>query len=394
VIIAGGGIAAAEAALALRAFAGDRAEAEILAPDAEMVLAPSAPAASFDVLDGAPTTLALREVADRAGATLRRGILSEVDPVARCATTADGEQIDFDALVVAVGAMRLAHLGEPALTFRGPADVPTFRLLLDAIERGAMRGVTTRVGIVVPPGPGWPLPAYELALQMAEHLHRSDHRHMVSISLVTAEDAPLAAFGPQAGIAVLDELSAAQIDVRPSEVVRSWTMGRLHLVSGAEVDADRVIALPVLRGPAIPGLPSDAHGFIHTDSWGRVEGLAGIYAVGDAGSFPVKQGGIACQQADTAASLVAIDLGTGIEPVPFEPVLRGVLERSEGRLFLRTDLGGGRDESSGVASQHDPLWWPPEKVAGRFLAPLLAGLAPDEELVDQAPVKEHGRRRG
>jgi sulfide:quinone oxidoreductase len=114
-----------------------------------------------------------------------------------------------------------------------------------------------------------------------------------------------------------------------------------------------------------------------------VEGLDGIYAVGDAGSFAVKQGGIACQQADAAASLVAIGAGAGIEPVPFDPVLRGIVQKSEGRLFLRSELAGGRDESAGVASHHDPLWWPPEKVAGRFLAPFLAGLDPGHELLDQ-----------
>ena len=39
---------------------------------------------------------------------------------------------------------------------------------------------------------------------------------------------------------------------------------------------------------------------------------------------------------------------------------------------MRAELGGGQGETSSIAA--DPLWWPPSKVAGRYLAPFLAGL--------------------
>jgi hypothetical protein len=41
--------------------------------------------------------------------------------------------------------------------------------------------------------------------------------------------------------------------------------------------------------------------------------------------------------------------------------------------FLRAELTGGKGETSTVTS--DALWWPPGKIAGRFLAPYLASLA-------------------
>jgi sulfide:quinone oxidoreductase len=41
--------------------------------------------------------------------------------------------------------------------------------------------------------------------------------------------------------------------------------------------------------------------------------------------FPLKQGGIATQQADVAAASIAAHAGADIEPHPFRPVLRGLL---------------------------------------------------------------------
>ena len=50
-----------------------------------------------------------------------------------------------------------------------------------------------------------------------------------------------------------------------------------------------------------------------------------MYAAGDAVDFPVKQGGLAAQQADTVAEHVAASYGASVEPSPFRPALRGML---------------------------------------------------------------------
>jgi sulfide:quinone oxidoreductase len=155
--------------------------------------------------------------------------------------------------------------------------------------------------------------------------------------------------------------------------VRSWRWGQLDLAGGDPMQADRVIALPVLRGPGLEELPADAYGFVHSTPDGRVPDVADVWVAGDAGAFPVKQGGIACQQADAIASAIARELGADAEEVPFLPVLRGWVWDEEGGRFLRADLGGGRTESAGVAASA-PLWSPPAKVAGRFLAPFLREL--------------------
>ena len=103
---------------------------------------------------------------------------------------------------------------------------------------------------------------------------------------------------------------------------------------------------------------------------GRVRGADDVYAAGDGTWFPVKQGGLACQQADAAAESIAAQAGADIEPAPFRPVLRGKLMTGAQPLYMRSDISGTAGDES-TSSGHT-LWWPPGKVAGAYLAPYLA----------------------
>lgn len=61
--------------------------------------------------------------------------------------------------------------------------------------------------------------------------------------------------------------------------------------------ADRVVTVPLLRGPKASGvLSTPPEGFVQVDEFGRVTGLADVYATGAAVDFTVKQGGLAVQQ--------------------------------------------------------------------------------------------------
>ena len=56
-----------------------------------------------------------------------------------------------------------------------------------------------------------------------------------------------------------------------------------------------------------------------------MSGAEDVYAAGDGTNFPIKQGGIACQQADAVAEVIAKAAGASLEPRSFRPVLRGRL---------------------------------------------------------------------
>ena len=112
---------------------------------------------------------------------------------------------------------------------------------------------------------------------------------------------------------------------------------------GPSVAADRVVSLPRLRGPFLPGLPHDPEGFIPTDLHGLVDGETDVYAAGDATTCPIKQGGVATQQADAVAEAIAARLGAPVEPRPFRPVLRGLLLTGGEPRFMRAEVSGGED---------------------------------------------------
>jgi sulfide:quinone oxidoreductase len=246
------------------------------------------------------------------------------------------------------------------------------------------------------------MPLYELALMTAVHLR--EHGAGATVTLVTPEEELLELFGPAATAAVLPLLSERGIAVRSSSLPASVHEHRLRLAGGAEIPADRVITLPVLDGPNLPGLPRDQHGFVLTDAFGRVSGLEHVYAAGDVTSFPLKQGGLAAQQADSVAASVAAQAGAPCEPKPFAPVLRGLLLTGGAPLYLRAEpqrlprqatvaiearrLRGPRRDASAAAGQ--ALWWPPAKIAGRYLAPYLATARPVPlgagVLADRVPV--------
>jgi sulfide:quinone oxidoreductase len=150
-----------------------------------------------------------------------------------------------------------------------------------------------------------------------------------------------------------------------------------------------VIALPRFVGNVIPGIPHDSDGFIPTDRHGRVPAIDDVFASGDATTFPVKQGGLAAQQADAAAEAIAAAAGAPVTPQPFRPVLRGMIMTGHQPAFLRAELSGGAGDTS-VAST-EALWWPPGKVVGRYLAPFLAERA--GVILDAASGGRWGARR-
>jgi sulfide:quinone oxidoreductase len=361
VLVAGGGVAGLEALLGLRALAGELVELELLAPEPEFWYRPLAVAEPFGL--GRAEHFDLATIADSAGAVFTLDELASVEPSAHLARTAHGAEIAYDALVIACGALPRPALAG-ALTFRGPADSNTFKELLAEAEQGTIGSIAFAV-----PSPGiWPLALYELALLTAAHL--AEQARGVSLVLVTPEASPLALFGAAASDAVQALLAAHGIKLHSGCYPAHYDGRHLRLVPAVTLQVDRVVALPRLEAPRILGLPQDDDGFVAADRQGRVPGLDDVYAAGDITQFPVKQGGLATQQADAVAEAIAEQAGASITPHPFDPVLRGLLLTGTAPRYLRNELRGGLGDTSTIAT--DVLWWPPGKIVGRYLAPYLA----------------------
>ena len=160
------------------------------------------------------------------------------------------------------------------------------------------------------------------------------------------------------------------IELHLSRYPTRFEDGELSLVPAETLSVERVVSLPSLVGPQLAGLPADANGFIPVDLHGLVQGEQDVYAAGDATNSPIKQGGVATQQADAAAEAIAARAGADLDPQPFRPVLRGLLLTGATPRYMRAEVSGGRGEDWRV-SDH-ALWWPPSKIAGKRLAPYLA----------------------
>jgi sulfide:quinone oxidoreductase len=359
VLIAGAGVAGLEAALALRALADEHVQVEIVAPDTEFVYRPLSVAAPFRL--GEARRFPLGQLVEETGAQLVHHAVDSVDSDSHAVNTTDGAELPYDLLLLALGAIPVPSI-PGALTFRGPQDEEALGELL----RDARAGRIRRLVFALPSGSAWPLPLYELALLTAVHLADAGVSN-VELEVVTAEAKPLLLFGTRASEAVTELLASHGIAIRVDSVAVELADETLRLVGGGGVATDRVVALPRLEGPHLPGIPADASGFVPTDDHGRVHGLQDVFAAGDLTDFPVKQGGLAAQQADAAAESIAAEAGAQIDPQPFTPVLRGLLLTGLTPRYLRAVPSRMQTEVD-----TDPLWWPPAKIVGRHLAPFLA----------------------
>lgn len=372
VVFAGAGVAALEGALALQALAGDLVTVQLVAPETEFVYRPLAVAEPFRA--GEMRRFPLRRLVEAAGAELLPGEIRSIDPNEKTATRGDGNTFDFDALVLALGATPTESV-PGALPFRGPADESALSTLLDRGTAGELH----RVVFVVPSTVTWPLPAYELALLTAGYF--ADHgTRNVEVALATPEERPLAIFGSEGSAAMSELLQVRGIELITNAAASTYSDGLLRFAGGVPaVEADAVVALPRVTGPAIPGLPHDRAGFVPIDQHCRVPDTTDVYAAGDCTTFPLKQGGIAAQQADVVAAAIAADLGAAEEPPPFRPVVRGLLLTGFVPRYLRSEPASGRS-----IVDTEQLWWPPAKIVGRYFTPFLAtqlglGAAPSKE---------------
>jgi sulfide:quinone oxidoreductase len=362
-VVLGGGIAGLETLLALHELAGDRLSLTLVEPRSELVLRALEPAEPFGA--GEAGRLAVDDVAALVGADVVRSVVEAVDPDGRNVITENGARVGYDALVVTVGARAIVAVPN-ALTWLPGGAHPAFREMLHAIEVGSVR----KVAFVVPTRYPWQLPAYELALMTARRAADLDRRP--EVRLITPEPTPLAIFGAVGSTALTRELEVAGVRfsgnaiavVRGDEpvVVDVWPSKQRFTV-------DRVVALPRVSGPGLPGLDGDVEGFLITDERCRVHGTPDVWAAGDATDRRPMTGGLAALQADCVAREIAALAGAQVAPRRYRPILRAQLRTGRASLWLQRDLSDPLDP--GVAGR-TPLWSPRGKIAARRVGALLA----------------------
>jgi sulfide:quinone oxidoreductase len=230
-----------------------------------------------------------------------------------------------------------------ALTFSGPRDVGRLRGVLEALA--ACGG--GRVAFAARSMHAWTLPLYELALLTRAW---ADGRGLdVELTVVAPEPEPLGVLGDAEAQTVRSLLARHRIAYHAA-APEGTVPGGLWVPGLGRIEADVVVALPVLTGPAVDGLPGDRLRFVPVDAFCRVAGTSTAYAVGDMAAHRIKQGGLAAQQADVAAACIAAAAGAAVEPRPYAPDLRALLLTGDDAVALRA---------------------PRAKLFGRYLTPYL-----------------------
>jgi sulfide:quinone oxidoreductase len=362
IAVLGGGVAALEMAITLHELAAEATALTLVSRSETFSYRPLEVGEPFGL--GHPRAYELPPIVAGLGGTFVHDEASAISPLAHRVELASGASLDYDELVVATGATaRSAY--DHGLCFDRPHDPESFDELISDLRSGFV----TSVAFVVPPGVGWTLPAYELALFTARW--GRDRPGGVDVTVLTPEKEPLAVFGGTASTAVAETLGAAGVHLLTSVEADVVTDATVRTRAGW-FSAARVVALPTWVGPGFAGLPSDPDGFVQVDPFGHVLGCADVLAAGDATTGRLKQGGLAAQQADRIAH--GITGRTGGDPAPpLGPfVLRGLLHTTDGPLYLSRVLDPTSDDPAEVS--RSPLWWPPSKVAAPRLVTHLAEL--------------------
>jgi sulfide:quinone oxidoreductase len=371
VVIAGGGIAALEAALALRDLAPDQADVTVIAPNSEFVQRPAAVGEPFARPPACRYELA--PIMQHAGARLLADELAWVDPVKNMVHTLANEAVTYDALLLALGA-RARPRYKHAVTIDDRGLDETLHSLIGDVEGDYIHSLA----FVIPHASAWPLPVYELALMTAARA--SDMDIELKVSIITPEEAPLAIFGTAASEAVAELLARSRIRTITSANAEVPRPGEVVIEPGDRcVQAERVIALPELHGPSVWGIPSDEDGFLPINSYCLVPDAGPVFAAGDATEFAVKHGGIAVQQAYTAASTIAALAGARVAPEPFHPVVRSMLLTAGKPMYLMVGIDAGHGSSWEATDA--PTSSPATETAAGYLA---AYLAAQDLLLDAA----------
>jgi sulfide:quinone oxidoreductase len=221
------------------------------------------------------------------GIRVRAGTITAIDPVARAAEV-DGERLDADALVIALGAQR------------DPDAIPGFREhAIDLYDVGAadagaaaidgFAGGRIVVGVFGAPYPCPPGP-YELALLLMERLE--ERRVPGGMLVFTPQPGSLPILGTDGCAAFDGRLANAGITFRPKTQATSVEAGFVVTADGVRLPFDLLLGVPPHRVPSVVA----AAGLTGPGGWAAVDArtletrFPGVYAIGDVNAIPLANG--------------------------------------------------------------------------------------------------------
>jgi sulfide:quinone oxidoreductase len=357
VLILGGGFGGLETAFDLRLLVGDDADITLVSDQDHFLFKPNSIYVPFG-LDPDKLKVPLAQPTAKRDIEFIGGRATEVDPDARKVTVGDRE-LGYDRLVIATGAgMRATEipgLAEHAVTMWTPQEMLQLRDGFQRILSAARVGKRQRVLFLIPPNNKCAGPLYEIVLMFETWLRRKGGRETSSLTWATYEDGYIQAFGPRLHEVVTDEFDRRGIEGHTGWVVDSVDSKGVEFHDGQRLDYDLLVAFPpYVASTPFAGLEADDRGFLATDlATRRLVKHPEVYAVGDAGDFPVKQAFLAFLQADAAASQLAAEIRGEEEALTFDPVSMCIMEQFDKATFAKVPLRLTGDPSHPIEVRPD-----------------------------------------
>lgn len=268
------------------------------------------------------------------GITVLQGTVTRLDPANRTATV-DGNKVEADALVVALGAEHamdaIPGLAEHGHNAWDRAHLDQVHGLVDAF-----RGGRVVIGIFGAPYPCPPAP-YELALLLSD---RFDARGIdARVTVFAPMPIVLPILGAAECVPLDGRLAERGITFLANRVAASVTEHAVTFSAAADVPFDLLLAVPPHRCPSVlveAGL-APAGGWVKVDPATLETGYPGVYAIGDATAIPLASGmplpkaGLFAQKEGEA---VAARIAATLRGTPATATFDG-----QGACFL--EMGGG-----------------------------------------------------
>jgi sulfide:quinone oxidoreductase len=342
VAVLGGGFGGLETAFDLRLLVGERVDITLVSDQDHFYFKPNSIYIPFG-LDPERLRVPLTRPTARRGIEFVQARVTTIDPASR-RVDVDGRSLDYDYLVVATGSgMRpeeVPGLAEHAISTWTADDMLRLRGAFDGLVSAAKRGDGRRVLFLVPPNNKCAGPLYEIVLMLETWLRRKRARAAVEIVWSTYEGSYIQAFGPRLHDVVAKEFARRGIEGHHGSIVDRVEADSVVFEGGETLAYDLLVAFPpYVAATAFAGLPMDERGFLVTDlASRRVAHHPEVFAVGDAGDFPVKQAFLAFLQADAVAGRIAAEVA-GTEPgADYDPVSMCVMEQFDKATFAKVPL--------------------------------------------------------
>lgn len=254
--------------------------------------------------------------------------------------------LENDGLIIASGGQfikKLPGIEHAIIPCEGVAAAKAIRDRVRALEGGSIA-----MGFAANPNEPSAVrggPIFEFLFGLDTQLRREGRRERFELHFFSPAERPGNRLGPKAVDALLAELKRCGIQAHLGQRLKGFTDHSV-ITEGEEFPADLILFMPGLTGNTWfdnTDLPRSPGGLIQADAQCRVPGLARVYVVGDAGSFPgpdwmPKQGHMADLQARAAARNLLAELAGQPPKAGFRVELLCILDTNErGMLVGRTE---------------------------------------------------------